>query len=45
MNISVAMDQILESGEQFIAVLRTQDSAVKLGRSSAFVTIADSNST
>ena len=43
-NITVEMDQLLESREQFIAVLRTQDSAVKLGQSSAVIMIADSNS-
>lgn len=43
-NVTVVMDMILESGEQFVAVLRSQDSAVKLGSSSALVTIMDSNS-
>ena len=42
-NIPIAMDTILENDEQFIAVLRSQDSAVKLDRSSAVITLLDSN--
>ena len=42
-NIPITMDTILENDEQFIAVLRSQDSAVKLDRSSAVITFLDSN--
>ena len=44
-NVIVSMDQLVESGELFIAVLMAQDRAVKLGQYYALVTIMDSDST
>ena len=43
-NVTITMDQVLEGTESLLAVLRTQDSAVDLGRSSAPIIISDSDS-
>ena len=43
MNIPITMDMILENDEQFVAVLRSQDSAVKFSQSSAVITIVDAD--
>lgn len=42
-NVPITMDMILENDEQFIAVVRSQDSAVRLAQSSALITIVDSS--
>ena len=44
MNISIAMDGIVEPEESFNVVLETSDPAVVLGTSTAQVLIADSDS-
>lgn len=43
MNIPIIMDMTLENEEQFIAVLRSQDSAVKIDQPSAVITILDAD--
>ena len=42
--VTINMDSLLEVDEQIIAVLRTQDSDVILGVSSAPITIIDADS-
>ena len=42
--VTINMDSLLEVNEQIIAVLRTQDSDVILGVSSAPITIIDADS-
>ena len=44
-NIPITMDMVLEGEEQFVAVLRSQDSAVKLAQSTALVTLLDADCT
>ena len=44
MNISIAMDGIVEPEESFNVVLETSDLAVNVGTSTAQVEIADSDS-
>ena len=44
-SIPIIADMILENKERFLVVLRSQDSEVNLGLSSAMVRIIDANST
>ena len=44
-SIPITADMILENKERFLVVLRSQDSGVNLGLSSAMVRIIDANST
>ena len=43
-NVTISSDMLVESLEQVVAVLRSEDSAVKLGQSSALIAIMDSDS-
>ena len=43
-NVTISSDMLVESLEQVVAVLRSEDSAVKLGLSSALIAIMDSDS-
>ena len=45
MNIPITMDMVLEGEEQFVAVLRSKDSAVKLAQSTVLVTFLDADCT
>lgn len=43
MNVTITVDAFVEIAEQLLAVLRTQDGAVKLGTSTAPIVIMDSS--
>lgn len=43
-DVAISSDMLLESVERVVAVLRSDDNAVKLGQSSALIAIMDSDS-